>query len=257
LYDIPQKVELTLLRFEIRDDGLGAAELRPRLEGLRVEIEGGADLGEMARKWSEHVTAEVAGDMGQVAVPQLSVVVADAIAGLEPGQVSSIVVEDGHMSLYRLDAREPGRVIPVEEVERSIAEDLIRQDDAPALAVSYAEQLRATWAETGAVPEALLAEQGLVTANTGVIPLQGTGGMFSPPPGMLEAASNAGVGEVLSDVYMSGDVYWVGLLAEREDADMDLFVDEKDLVREMVLQQRRSSFYSGWVDSLVAEATIK
>jgi parvulin-like peptidyl-prolyl isomerase len=257
LYNIPQKVELTLLRFDIRDDGLGAAELRPRLEGLRTEIEGGADLGEMARKWSEHVTAEAAGDMGQVAVPQLSEKVADAISALEPGQLSGIVVEDGHLSLYRLDAREPGRVIPVQEVEREIAEDLIRQDDSPALAASYAEKLRAKWAETQAVPSELLAEQGLITANTGVVSLQGTGGVFSPPPAMLEAASNAKVGAVLPEVYMSGDVYWVGVLSNREDADMDLFVDEKDLVREMVLQQRRTSFYGGWVDALVADASVQ
>jgi len=257
LYNIPQKVDLTLIRFDIRDDGLGAVELRPRLEGLRAQIEEGADMGELARKWSEDPSAEVGGSLGQVAVPQLPVDVADAVAKLEPGQLTPILVEDRYVSLYRLDAREAGRVIPIEEVERSIAEDLIRQDDAPALAAAYAEKLRADWAETGAVPEALLAEQGLVTAKTGLVGIQGTGGLFSPPPDMLDAASEVDVGDVLPEVYMSGEVYWVGRLAAREDADMDLFQDEKDLVREMVLQQRRASFYTGWVDSLVAEASIK
>lgn len=57
LYNIPQKVDLTLIRFDIRDDGLGAVELRPRLEGLRAQIEEGADMGELARKWSEDPSA--------------------------------------------------------------------------------------------------------------------------------------------------------------------------------------------------------
>ncbi len=257
-YDLPAKVTLSMIRLQIRDDGLGAAQIRPRLEALRGELEAGADFAKLAARHSEHATAALGGAMGPVEQPKLELKVVDAIAALEPGQISKIVVEDAHMSLYRLDAREPARVVPVEEVQRELATNLIRLDRAPALAAAYAESLLAAWSASGAEPAALLDEQGLVAANTGLAPIAGgQRGMFSPPTDMMAAAARAPVGGVLPEVYTSGDVMWVGQLTKREEADLGLLAEERDMVREMVLSQKRTEFYQAWVQGLVADARIR
>src|SRR5690606_7877502 len=143
-------------------------QIRPRLEELRVQLEEGADFAEVAARHSEHATAALGGSMGQMAAPKLDLKVAVAISALEPGQLSKLIVEDSHMILYRVEAREPARAIPTEEVQSETATTLTRQDRAPPLAAAYAEGLLPTWAESGAEPEALLAEQGLIAASTGL-----------------------------------------------------------------------------------------
>jgi len=259
LYDVPAKVELTEIRFDVNtDDGLGVAQLRPKLEAIRGEIEGGADMAALARKWSEDRSAAAGGDLGEVAVPQLSETVATALAKIEPGQISEVVFDEDHVAIYRLDARTPAKVITLEEVQRDLATDLIRADRAPGLAAAFAEKVLADWQLTGFEPAALLSEQGLSANNTGLMPLTGSQpSLFAPPAAMMAAARDADAGDALPEVYDGGGVLWVGAVVEREEADMDIFADEKDLVKSYVLQQKRDEFYEGWVDARVAEARIQ
>lgn len=257
LYNLPAKVELTMVRLKVGGDGLGVAELRPRLEKIKADVEAGADMDLLARQYSEDPSATVGGSLGQLNMPTLSTAAADALGAIEVGQITGVVVEDAHISLYRLDARQPAKIIELSEVERDIASDLMRQERAPALAAAYAEEVLAAWQASNTLPEEKLAEQSILSATTGLVPLQGGGGLFSPPADMLQAASRAEPGSVLPEVYTSGDILWVGSLVEREDADMASFDAERDLIRESVLQQRRSEFYTGWIGALVADARVQ
>lgn len=256
LYNHPEQVRARLIRLRL-DGSLGVVELRPRLEELRAQVEAGGDMAELARKFSEHPSAETGGDLGLTELPQLPPDVATAVAGLEPGQLSEVVATDDHLTFYRLEERVPASVTPLQDVQREIAARLIRESEAPALAAAYAEDLQEQWTASGEPPRELLAAQEIVAAKTGPIPLSGTGGLFSPPPPMLEDAADAEPGAVLPEVYQSGEALWVGQLEERIDADMDLFETQKEQVRQQVLYDRRMGFYQGWVDSLVASARIQ
>lgn len=258
LYDIPGKVKLTMIRFQLRDDGPGAADLRPRLEKLAKQIQGGADMADLARRYSEDASAAKGGDLGEMAVPQLSTPVASAIENLKPGELGDIVVEDNHVDVYRLDEREAAHIIPIEDVQKKIAEGLIRQDRAPALAADFAEKVLAQWKADGKAPDELLKGQQISAASTGPIPISGgQPSAFSPPDEMLQAAAQKKKGTVLPEVYSSGDTLWVGEVADRKEADLDMLRDDHDMVREMVLAKKRQQFYQGWMDSLVAQADVQ
>nr|MBA2319710.1 SurA N-terminal domain-containing protein [Deltaproteobacteria bacterium] len=177
LYDHPERLRahvivLTVHDDGVRDDGLKSADLAARLEKLRDALAGGADFEALARRWSEDATASVGGDLGLRPVPQLPVEAASALAEVQPGGISRVVVTAKDVRLYRLDERIPAKIDTLDEVRDDIADRLIRAEGTPALAAAAAEAILARWKETGAPPEDLLAARNLTVASTGPIPLE-------------------------------------------------------------------------------------
>lgn len=257
-YNIPEKVTVTMISLMVTGDGPGVADLKPVLEKVGDEIDAGADMGDLARKWSEDPSAEYGGSLGEVVTQKLPIPEADAIALLEVGKLSPVVIEDDRISLIRLDARSPAHVIPLEDVQKTIAEKLYREEKAPALQAAFAEKLLDDWKTSGDAPEASLADEGLATAQTGLQSIDSKGGgLFNPPAKMLRDAGRARPGDVLPEVYAEGEVLWVGELADRQEADMSEFAEKKDEIREEVLGERRIEFYQAWVDDLVGHAKVE
>lgn len=257
-YDLPEKVELSVIRLGISQDGLGAADLLPRIKDLKAQLDGGADFAELARRWSEHPSAAQGGSLGQQAVPQLDTDLQEYLAALEPGQAGPArSMDDGDFYIYRLDAREEARVIPQEEVQEDIARALIREQRAPTLAAEYADRLLAEWTATQATPNAILAEQGLRTMTTGPVVAAPDNSAYSPPLTMLEMAMSSPVGQPLPDVFERGGVLWVGALRDRIEPDMSLYETERDLIQEETLMSRRAELYDAWVTDMRARAKIK
>jgi len=257
LYDVPEKVALSVIRFDILQDGLGAAELLPRAKGVLAELQEGADFAELARRWSEHPSAVDGGRMDLAAVPQLEQEVVGAIEDLGPGALTPVVTTDDALAIYRLDERQEAHVIPFEEVRDDIADRLYRDERAPGLAAEYADRLLADWSTTGAAPLSVLEERGLSLSTTGPIAPTPYPGLFNPPARMLKDAESATVGEVLPDVYEASGVLWVGRLVERIDPDMDLYALEQEAIREQTLMVRRGELYESWITDLVAQADIR
>lgn len=257
-YNIPEKVRLTMIALRVPADGPGVAELRPILEKIKADVDGGADMSALARRWSEDASAAMGGSLGELTTQKLAIPVADAVGALSVGGVSPIIVEDDRISFVRLDDRAEAHVIPLEEVQREIAERLYREEKAPALQAAFSEELLAKWQETGEAPAELLATEDVSTSSSGLLSVQGkSGGLFDPPERMLREAGKAEVGSVLPEVYADGDVLWVGALTKREEADMETYEAEKDRIREEILGKRRYEFFQAWVDDLVAKAKVQ
>jgi peptidyl-prolyl cis-trans isomerase D len=258
LYNLPEKVSLRVIRLGLGEEGQGLAALQPRMDDLRRQLDGGADFSQLATRWSEDPSAAKGGDLGVVPVPQLDSVIADAVALLEPGQVSTVLADADQVRIVKLEERVPARVIPVEEVQADIAKKLVRDDQAPDLATAFAERLLAAWKDgAGVVPEAMLAEQGLSTAQTGPIGMVGDGSPYSPPAELLADAGKAAPGDVLPRVYENEKVYWVAKLSTRTEADLALFEDEKDTIREEVLVAKRAAVFDAWVTDAVSRADVE
>ena len=62
---------------------------------------------------------------------------------------------------------------------------------------------------------------------------------------------------MLPQVYEDNGILWVGQMNTRVEADLASFDEKKDDLRERALLRRRSEFFRGWVDELVARATIE
>jgi peptidyl-prolyl cis-trans isomerase D len=258
LYNHPEEVQVSLIQLAISNDGQGAAELLPRMRDIKKAAEEGGDFTALAKKWSEDRSAAKGGDLGMRPLSRFDGDEIDALRDLEIGAVSKVLPSESEIKLFRLDGRKEASVELLEDVQRDIATQALKEERAPAMAAELAEeQVLKQWREAGGVPNALLEEAGLVATGTGLISAKGTGGPFEPPAEMLKAASAAEVGAVLDDVYEADGVLWLGSLSQRVEADMEQYEREKDQIRESALAERRSRFFQAWISDAVEKADIQ
>jgi peptidyl-prolyl cis-trans isomerase D len=258
LYNQGEKVELSVIRLAVRDDGVTAADLEQRLAAIKAEAEGGADFAALATKWSEDPSAQAGGKMATVDVKSLDPDVAAALSSLKDSEISKPVVGTKDVRLFKLLARTPAKVIALADAQKDIATALLKETAAPKAARTFAEgTLLAKWTAEGAVPEADLATYNLRVQTSDSVPLSSEGNMaFRPPPELMKAAGSAQPGTVLAEVYQQDDVLWVAKLIERTDADLAAFDTEKDRYREIALEERRRAFFESWRASVVAKAKV-
>lgn len=258
LYNHPEQVRLRMIRLATTLEGPPLADLVPRLNALRAELEAGADFETLAKRWSEDPSAAQGGDLGLRAVGTLATEVAQAVEGIPAGGLTRVFTTEADARLIKVEERVPPKVDTLEEVRDAIADRLIRDEKVPLLAASFAEeQLLPKWKETGEVPQELLDANGQQARDTGPIPTQNAGNPFSPPQALLDDARTAEVGTVLPEVYEEGGVLYVAKLTARVDPDLTLFETEKDTIRESILAGRRDAFYQAWVADLKSQATIE
>lgn len=257
LHDQPEKVDVRVVRLDLRDDGLDEAALRGRLDAVRAEAEGGGDVAALAARWSEDPSAADGGLVAGLAVRDLDADVAAALGSLQPGQISPVLANGRDVRFYKLEARTAARVVPLDEVKLEIARALYREAEGPKRVAAFAEkELLPAWKERGAAPLDLLAPYALDVQSTGLLAPESYG-FVRPPEAMVDAARTAEPGSVLPEVYEEGGVLWVGALVAREEPDLAKLEEEKPRIREGALIERRSAFLQAWVDEVVARATVQ
>ena len=174
LYNHPEQVRVRMIRLAIKTDGQGAAELLPRMRSIKEEIEGGADFGQLAQKWSEDRSAEKGGDLGLRPLSRFDSVELEAIRDLNIGDLSKVITDESEIKLYRMEERTEAWVETLEDVQVAIATQALKEVRAPARAAELVEQeILPAWKEAGEAPEALLDEHGLVVSTTGLISSKG------------------------------------------------------------------------------------
>jgi peptidyl-prolyl cis-trans isomerase SurA len=91
-------------------EGVTDAELRQRLEALKVRIEGGTDFGELAKLQSEDASAVKGGDLGWLSPGETVPEFERAMNELKPGQVSSPVQSPFGWHLIQVLERREGQL---------------------------------------------------------------------------------------------------------------------------------------------------
>lgn len=259
-YELPETIEVQMIALRLTGDGQGAADLRPRLVTMRESILAAADakaeMADLARKWSEHITAEDGGDLGSRAVSEVSDEVLAGIEGLEPGDVSDVIFTDNLAAIYRLGARTEARTQPYEEVEADIASRLMLESETPGLAATFAEELRAEWARTGQVPESRLTELGLMVQTSEYRNMASQPSALAPPDQLIKEALGREPGDVLSQVFQAGETLFVAAVDDIEEADLSAFEDDRASIRRAVLRERRGEFITDWLEDARREAGL-
>jgi peptidyl-prolyl cis-trans isomerase D len=261
LYNLPEKVQLRLIQIPVAKDEptaegtVNVDVVFAQLADLKKQVEAGADFGELASVHSKDPTAMAGGEMGETPLSALDASVAEAIAGLNAGQVAEPLVDPTQGRLFFVESHTPARSIALEEAREEIALRLIREEEAPRLAVAFAEKALAAWKETGLAPEAMVTEGGLTVEKTGPIPPEGKRGLFGPPAELLAEAAKASPG-VLSKVHESGGVYWVAALESRTVPDDAAFAEKRAELQTRGLAEERKAFLDGWLDARVADAKV-
>jgi hypothetical protein len=259
-YNLPRRYALSSILLRSDLPGADEAALRGRLEALKKQAEGGADFSELARAWSEDLTAANGGDLGVQAQAQLDPEVVKAVDAAGAGALTAIVKTQRGLELVKVREILPARVVPLEEVREAIATELIQEERAPALAENFLARLPAAW--TGEAPPTELLEEAKLTvdstgpwslaqAEAGEIPQLGN------VPGLLEAAKSAAPGAVIPGTWEVRGRKAVVRLASRQDPDAASWETFRPLVVGQLRMRARSAHVEQWKQSLVAGADVK
>jgi peptidyl-prolyl cis-trans isomerase D len=255
------KARMILLRSG-EEDGEDQA-LGERMNAIRAELEAGADFALMARKYSEDLSAESGGLLGEVRYDQLDTALGNAIFG----QQDSPITETGlrapartsrGLHLVLVEELLAEETTEEQDARAEIAKVLMQERQAPAKAAAYAEQLRVAWNEAGELPLTLMAQQELRTEPVGPITLANPSvSSFGPIEGLRDALEDAQQGEVLDAVIEVPGAWLVVRVASREEPDPERLETELPALTPQIEAMRRMEFFETWVDDLVARADVK
>lgn len=124
------------------DDDAARKAAREKIVAVQEALHKGADFALLAKERSEGPSAAQGGDLGFFGRGQLVPPFEEAAFALQPGEISDIVETRFGFHLIRLEERQAGRTVPVEETAGQIR-DYLRQQRLEATVGKLIEDLRA------------------------------------------------------------------------------------------------------------------
>ncbi len=256
-YKVPRKAVVRTIVQRLDLDGAFEEDLIERLEKIAAEAADGADFDALARRWSEDGSATVGGLLSEQIESEMNPAVAEAIFAVGAGQVTVPVETAVGFQILKVESITEAIITPLEDVSADLARELIIQERAPVLARELAEQNLTSWKTEGQAPISALLMLGLAPESSGEINLSASSiPKLGRATGLMAAAETAAEGDVLPEVYnISGD-YVIAQVTDRTEANMDVFDIESGEIAQRLLMQKRLSFFSSWLDDLVARADV-
>ncbi len=124
-YTTEEEIKLRMLVLKKGDDDASESQMRVMQE-IREKIVGGAPFEDLARMYSEDPTQEQGGDWGWINRKTLNEDLTRAAFKLKPGEVSKITTLGGNLYLLYCEARKPGVVTPLKDVQADIERRLVQ-----------------------------------------------------------------------------------------------------------------------------------
>ncbi|MFN3279825.1 MAG: peptidylprolyl isomerase [Paracoccus hibiscisoli] len=137
-------------------------ETEEEATALKAEVEGGADFGDVAEANSTGPSGPNRGDLGWFSADQMVAPFAEAVAGMEPGQISDPVQTEFGWHVIRLNETRLREAPPLAEVRDQITQMVLREKVEAEIARLVAE---AEVQKTEGVDPALLDRADLLEAN--------------------------------------------------------------------------------------------
>jgi peptidyl-prolyl cis-trans isomerase D len=264
VYNQPKKVRARhiLMKFEESDPESARAEVRRRMEAVLAAARAdGADFEALAKEYSEDSSAPRGGDLGFFDDKRMVAPFTAAAFALQPGQVSELVETQYGLHVIKVEEVQEAKVQSFDEVKRSIALELVRDEKAPEKAKEFATRLLGVLDGSldAAAAAELLGQKGLVLDETGefnaksrAIPKVGRA-----PEAVAAAFALAEVGSVSKEPVETSSGFVVLKLKTKTDADVALFDAEKDEMRDRLLRTRQTRAVDAWKSGLKEKARIQ
>lgn len=259
LYHRPRKATLATitLRSDLDQGQVSDEELRARMDTIQAELDAGADFAATARRWSEDISAINGGALGTRAEPDLDPAIARAVFQTEAGQRTQIVETGFGLQILNVQEIIPEESTAFEEVKHDIARDLLRKRDVGVVAGEFAERLLAAWKESGAPPEAMIAEAGLdLRDSPDVTP--GRPLLLGAPesPGLSSALRAVQQEGVIDSVFPTDEGRILAAVTRYTSPDpAELELDGPTLQAQLTAFDQMS-FQSAWKDDLVKRSKV-
>ena len=254
-FDRPERAHARhiLTRFDAADE-TSKQEARKRIDKLRERIAAGADFADVALEASEdEATKPQGGDLGWVARGGVVKPLEDAVFAQAPGALGEPIETSQGFHLVRVEAREPARVVPFEEAQAQVAEDLARLDAAAAAARTRADELSRAIAEGKSLVD-IAREKQLQILRPDAFRRRPDG--YVPELGVAPAVMTAAFAldaEKPSDptVHEAGESVFVlvQLLAKKTPTEEEL-AQALPGMREQMLERRRAELENVWLSVL-------
>ncbi len=100
--------------------------LRAKAESVLQQLRHGGNFATLARQYSDGPSAETAGLLGTFRPGELLPGFEEAVAQLQPGEISDVVRTRVGLHIIRLEARQAGTMRPFEEVQEEIKSEILR-----------------------------------------------------------------------------------------------------------------------------------
>jgi peptidyl-prolyl cis-trans isomerase D len=262
LYNIPKKatVRTIVLRSDLpSSEGSEEVGITPALRERADAIAKDAatkDFAELARRYSEDLSAGAGGLLGMVSEPEMDPALAKVVFATTPGTVSPVVETGRGLEIVKVESMEDARSIPFDEVKRDIARDMIARKEVSRVAGELAEKILADWKATGTPPEALLAENHLTVTSTGPMSPADPSPILASSPDVLTAALAAGKTGVLDGVYPSPNGRVVAAVSSFQAPPPEGYAAKAEELRQQMLYESRVAFLDAWTKDLVAHARV-
>jgi peptidyl-prolyl cis-trans isomerase D len=132
-YRIPDRVKVAHILFKTTGKTPAeAAAIEQKARDVLGQIKGGADFGDLAKKYSEDTTASNGGELGWVVRKQTVKEFEDTAFSMKPGQVSDLVKTVYGIHILKLEDKQTAHLQAFDEVKSSILAELEKQKVADA-----------------------------------------------------------------------------------------------------------------------------
>ncbi len=142
-YHEPEKVRLHQILIRVTKEDLADKQkaARDRLLDFKKQIEGGKDIAELAKQFSDDTeTKDKGGDTGLVDRMTMAPSLANAVFALQPGQLTDVVETPIGYFLAKVDEKKAPETKTVDQVRPEIAAQLWTKEKAKAIAKADAEK---------------------------------------------------------------------------------------------------------------------
>ncbi len=259
----PTRAKARMILLKAGEDETDEALLSERMTAIRAELDAGADFSMLAKKYSEDLSAENGGLLGEVRYDQLDTALGNAIFGGpdtplgDPGLRLPARTSRG-LHLLMVEEVLPEETTDEKDARAEIAGILMQERQAPTLAEAFAKDLQTVWAETGEIPAELLATQEISVLPEGPITLANPSiAAFGPIDELREALEDAQEGQILDQVIDVPGAWLVAKVADRSEPDPERLETELPALAPRIETMQRMEFMNNWIEDLVARADVK
>ncbi len=257
-YNLPKRYQLRTILLRTDLPGTDEAAVLARAEAVRAEAAAGADFAELAKRWSEDLSASNGGLLGLQAQDQVDPALVAAADTAGVGKVSAVVKTSRGLQILLVEQIDAAQVITLDEAKPEIATAMLKEERAPAVIDAFAARVIEAWKASGAPPVELLAEKRLAVDTTGAFSLADPEvPRLGDSPDLRQQIETAPAGYVVPVPLKLKDTVFVVSVAERTEADPARFEDTRAMLEGRLVAQRRAAFLEQWRADVVARATIE
>jgi peptidyl-prolyl cis-trans isomerase D len=257
----PRKIQYAtiLLRTDLAEtEGkVPEADLRARMEAILAEARSGTDFLDLARRYSEDLTAARGGEQGLRREDQIDAALAEALVAAGEGGITNIVSTPRGLVIAKVQEIREAEETSFEEAKSTIARELIAEGELAGFTEALVSELVAAW-KPGAPPAARLSELGLKLQDAGPFAptepkLVGAGSSPElvaalstlPDVGVLPRAFSTTVGTILVEV------------TDVQKPSEEQYALLKPMLQGQILREKRDGFFAAWVQDCMDRANIE